>query len=146
MFVTTDVPDSGLRWTSIDWKNEVLTIPRSKHGEARHVPLNPTALEILRAVRAESVGSEFVFQGDPPDRIFPAIVKNAGIKNFRWHDLRHTFCSRLVMAGVPIMSVKELAGHKRIETTMRYAHLAPRHLRAAVDLLCKNPPAAERSA
>jgi len=137
-FVPLDVPDSGLRWVFVDWKNEVITIPRSKSGEKRHVPLNPRAFEILRKIRAESVGSDLVFPGDPPDRIFPEVVAAAGMKNFRWHDLRHEFCSRLVMAGVPILTVKELAGHKRLETTLRYAHLAPRHLREAVDLLCKS--------
>ncbi|MDP6213177.1 MAG: tyrosine-type recombinase/integrase, partial [Candidatus Thalassarchaeaceae archaeon] len=55
------------------------------------------------------------------------------------HALRHTFCSKLVQLGVQIKVVQELAGHESIETTLRYAHLAPRNLRSAIDLL--NGPA-----
>ena len=60
----------------------------------------------------------------------------ANIKNFRWHDLRHTFESRLVMAGVDIRTVQELMGHKTIQVTLPYAHLAPQHQLEAVQRLC----------
>ena len=60
----------------------------------------------------------------------------AGIQDFRWHDLRHMFASRLVMAGVDIRTVQELMGHKTIQVTLRYAHLAPRHQLEAVQRLC----------
>src|SRR6202521_3099723 len=59
----------------------------------------------------------------------------AKIRNFRWHDLRHTFASRLVIAGVPLRAVQMLLGHKRIETTLRYSHLSETHLREAVERL-----------
>ena len=59
----------------------------------------------------------------------------AGILNFHWHDLRHTFASRLAMAGVPLRTIGELLGHKTPAMTMRYAHLAPAHLRDAVECL-----------
>jgi integrase len=64
-----------------------------------------------------------------------AALKEAKVQNFHWHDLRHTFASRLVMAGVDLYTVKELLGHAVIAVTMRYAHLAPSHLQAAVDKL-----------
>ncbi|MEE8483247.1 MAG: tyrosine-type recombinase/integrase, partial [Nitrospinota bacterium] len=59
----------------------------------------------------------------------------AVIKDFRFHDLRHTFASHLVMAGVDITTIKELLGHKTISMTLRYAHLAPGHKRDAVEKL-----------
>jgi len=64
-------------------------------------------------------------------------VKDSGIAHFNWHDLRHSFISRLVMAGVDLRTVQELAGHKTIAMTCRYSHLAPSHVSAAVEKLCE---------
>jgi site-specific recombinase XerD len=87
--------------------------------------------------------SEYVFtteSGNGPmkplsfkKKVFYPAREKADIKDFRWHDLRHTFGSRLVMKGTDIRTVQELMGHKDISMTMRYAHLAPRHLREAVE-------------
>jgi site-specific recombinase XerD len=67
---------------------------------------------------------------------FEQALSAAGIVNFRWHDLRHTFASRLVMKGVDIHTVQELMGHKTIQVTLRYAHFAPQHQLEAVQRLC----------
>jgi hypothetical protein len=67
---------------------------------------------------------------------FEESVKAAKITNFRWHDLRHTFASRLVMAGVDLRTVQQLMGHKTITMTLRYTHLAPEHQLGAVQKLC----------
>ena len=66
---------------------------------------------------------------------FANVVKLAGVRNFTWHDLRHTFASRLVIAGVDLRTVQVLMGHKIIQMTCRYAHLAPSHTLAAVERL-----------
>lgn len=66
---------------------------------------------------------------------FKGALKRAGIENFRFHDLRHTFASKLVMAGVDIRAVQELMGHKSITMTMKYSHLSDAHLREAVKRL-----------
>ena len=64
----------------------------------------------------------------------PALPK-AKVRNFSWHCLRHTFASRLVMAGVDLRTVQELMGHKNIEMTVRYSHLTPKHTLTAVQRL-----------
>jgi integrase len=66
---------------------------------------------------------------------FGTAMRRAGIMDFTFHDLRHTFASRLVMGGVDLTTVKELMGHKHIAMTLRYAHLAPGHMRAAIAVL-----------
>ncbi len=66
-------------------------------------------------------------------------MRLAGIENFHWHDLRHSFASRLVMAGVDLRTVQELLGHKTIAMTVRYSHLAPTHLQEAVERLTAKP-------
>ncbi len=68
-------------------------------------------------------------------RAFNPAVHEAGIENFRWHDLRHTFASRLAMKGVDLNSIRELMGHKTLAMTLRYAHLSQSHLHHAVKQL-----------
>jgi site-specific recombinase XerD len=126
----------GLRWRDVSIARRTLTIQRSKNGATRHVPLNQAALRALEALQVRANGSEFVCGGlNTPRRWFDPAVKAAGLQSFTWHCLRHTFASRLVMAGVDIRTVQELMGHKTIGMTVRYSHLAPKHTLAAVERL-----------
>ena len=132
-----------LKWDNISFDTKTLTIPLPKGGRTRHVPLSLDALAILRSLNSFLV-SPWVFPGlrnylIPMDsraflrRVFEPSLRKAGITNKSWHTLRHTTASRLVMAGVPLVTVKEILGHRDIQTTLRYAHLAPSHLQAAIE-------------
>ena len=132
-----------LRWDQVDLANGVLTLPLPKGGKTRHVPLSEEAKTILRSFDS-FLRSAWVFPGlkdvtQPMDsraflrRSFEPGLRQAGIVGVCWHSLRHTAASRRVMAGVDLVSVKEILGHRDIQTTLRYAHLAPGHLRDAVN-------------
>jgi site-specific recombinase XerD len=131
----------SLTWESVNTSRKVLTIPRSKNGEMRHVPLNRIALAALVLFRKRSKGTGPVVRDSDgralvsPRFWFEPSISKAKIRNFTWHCLRHTFASRLVMAGVDLRTVQELMGHKSIQMTVRYSHLAPKHTLAAVELL-----------
>ena len=133
-YVTHDCPDGGLKWGHIDFQANVITLPRSKHGESRHIPMNSVLQNSLKKL-FESTKSGYVFPVEPPDHWFLNLCRHGGVADFSWHCLRHTFASRLVMAGVDLRTVQELMGHKSIVTTMRYAHLAPGHEAEAVERL-----------
>jgi len=130
-------------WSWVDVESRVLTVPRSKHGEKRRVYLNDVAVAAFRTLWRFSDGTGKVFahlyvSGKTMGARgwFELALVEAKIANFRWHDLRHTFASRLVMKGVDIRTVQELMGHKTIQVTLRYAHLAPQHQVEAVQRLC----------
>lgn len=132
-----------LKWENVylNLKQPMITVvgKTSKTGKTRHVPLNAEALRILRGWKDQpGLKSQYVFtgaEGEPLDDMrtsWEGVLQRAHITNFRWHDLRHTFASKLVMAGVDLNTVRELMGHSDYKMTLRYAHLAPEHKAAAV--------------
>jgi integrase len=131
----------GLTWDRVDLERKLVTIPRSKNGNTRHIPLNSVALSAFQELFGRSSGKGRVFvniNGEPLHGYkhwFGPAIREAGIMEFTWYSLRHTFASRLVMFGVDLRTVAELMGHKTIQMTMRYAHLAPAHKLAAVERL-----------
>ncbi|MFY9583375.1 MAG: site-specific integrase, partial [Candidatus Acidiferrales bacterium] len=129
----------GLRWENVNLRLGIITIPCSKHGERRYEPVNSQARAALESLRQQRDGSERLIPRGHGRRWFERAVREAGIVDFHWHDLRHTFASRLVMAGVDLRTVQELLGHKTITMTVRYSHLAPAHLQEAVDRLAEKP-------
>ena len=133
-----------LKWEHVDFKANVLTIARTKSGRARRVPMNSRVRDLLRAlpgrlkgewVLPSETGETAVDSQNFMNRVFTPALKRAGVQDFRWHDLRHTFASRLVMKGVDIRTVQELLGHADIRMTLRYSHLSPAHLLDAVEKL-----------
>ena len=137
-----------LRWDQVDFSRRIIRIEsRTKNGRPLNLPLNETALRTLNAVHAKTgdrshvfVHLEGRFEGDPITDIkiaFNGAVRRAKIQNFRFHDLRHTFCSWLALRGVPLTAIQKLAGHASIKMTLRYAHLSPRYLADEVKTLDK---------
>lgn len=130
----------NLKWEDVDFGRKIVNI-EGKWGQRREVPINKALYRILRALEKKKNGP-YVFcnkKGQPYGDItkgFKGALRRAGINNFRFHDLRHTFASHLVMAGVDLKTVQELLGHKTIGMTMRYAHLSPNHKRLAVEKMC----------
>ncbi len=125
-----------LKWTQVDLKHGFILLDITKNGERREIPIDNT-LTIMFNNMLKGFESKFVFAGKDGDpyksvkRSFSTALKKSGIHDFRFHDLRHTFASHLVMAGVDLTSVKELLGHKSLAMTTRYAHLSPSHKRKA---------------
>jgi len=144
-----------LKWRDVSFERRLISLPKTKSGKVRHIPLNAVACSALQerkraqqdyAAKLKGNGQEhadqiFVFRDagrDPQHnyrRWFNEALTEAKITDYSWHCNRHTFASRLVMAGVDLRTVAELMGHSSIQMTMRYAHLAPQHNRAAVDRL-----------
>ncbi len=133
----------SLRWREISFDKGYLTVTaqNAKSKMIRNVPLNNTVFEVLKTWRTQNLDSEFVFVGAGEEAItdvkkpWMRVLSNAKIENFRFHDLRHHFASKLVMAGVDLNTVRELLGHADLKMTLRYAHLAPEHKAAAVNLI-----------
>lgn len=129
----------NLKWDQI--RNGFIYLHRTKTNEAREIPLNDTLGDLFKEIRKEKhFKSEHVFTyKDRPlhelKRAFGGALRRAGIEDFRFHDLRHTFASHLVMSGASTKDVQELLGHKDPKMTNRYAHLSPEHKRKAVNLL-----------
>ena len=147
---------AAMRWEDHRWPAAIY-IPNSKNGLPRASPLTKRALEALLWMqhdnhetaeffnRHNSTDFDRGLQG-PWDIFTPNLLRQKWSdvrKHMGWeddpqavlHTLRHTFCSRLIQKGAPLKMVQELAGHKRIEMTLRYAHLAPHNLSTCIDLL-----------
>jgi len=107
----------------------------SKNYESRTIPINSTLLKALSDLKKHSE-SEYVFKYRKcVKRAWTNALKKSGIAHCRFHDLRHSFASRLVMAGVDLITVAELMGHKDLTMTKRYSHPTPEHKKHAVESL-----------
>jgi len=134
----------NLRWENVDFQRKCILVEsnngwQTKTGNTREIPLGDDVLSILKNLPRKS---DYVFlntQGRKYEYHLTERVKrlgqSIGLSDLTLHMLRHTFISHLVMSGVDLVTVKELAGHSDIKTTMRYAHLAPEHLRKSIGKL-----------
>jgi len=129
-----------LQWNHVDLKNRIIEVADPKNGDPRFVPINDTLMDALQQL-PRRIDTPYVFPGKNGGRLtdikkpFLNTRKRAGLDDVRFHDLRHTFASHLVMAGVDLTTVKELLGHKSTKMTERYSHLSPKHKADAVRVL-----------
>ncbi|WP_158972636.1 tyrosine-type recombinase/integrase [Paraglaciecola sp. L3A3] len=133
----------SIEWQNVDLSNRNLTVisENAKSGKTRHIPLNNEAYETLKNWKIDSGFHGLVFKGQDGKQLleirksWATVLDMAKIEDFRFHDLRHHFASKLVMASVDLNTVRELLGHSDLTMTLRYAHLAPEHKAAAVNLI-----------
>ena len=135
-----------LKWPQVDLLKKTITILVQKNKGKDTLPLNEGALEVLRErLQVRRGETEYVFHTRNATRIAPtnlqkafySAIRKSGIKKLRFHDLRHTFATRLVQAGVDIYTVQKLGRWKNISMVMRYAHYYPESLRSSVEVLDK---------
>jgi len=130
----------NLKWSNVDLDKRLITITLTKNNELRILPINKLLYKTLKSL-AKHTKSEYVFaheNGNPYNdikKVYHIALKKAGITDFHFHDLRHTFASRLIMAGESLKTVQELLGHKDLKMTMRYSHLSTAHKQNAVEKL-----------
>lgn len=131
-----------LRWSNVDFALNTIHFKETKTNKDRSVPMEPIVRTALSELRETSGDAEYVFVNpDTGTRTltsrnpFAAACRDAGISDFRFHDLRQTFGTRLADAGVDVVKIKELMGHTSIVTTMRYIHATDQGKRGAIILL-----------
>ena len=130
----------NLKWDSVDLRNGYILVEQSKNGERREIPANAAVREVLSAI-VRRLDMPYVFHDSKGKAMkevrhsFDRACRLAGIHDFRFHDLRHSAASFMAMAGVDLMAIKQVLGHKTIAMTVRYSHLSPGHLRNAVAAL-----------
>jgi len=129
----------NLKWKDIDWRNKLIRVEHTKNNRTRFIPMTEEMENTLISI-LKTPDCSFIFNHNGQrykwvNKTFHRALNQAGIKDFRFHDLRHTFASHLAMKGVSLTAIKELLGHQSIDMTMRYAHLSKENLRTAVSLL-----------
>lgn len=135
----------GLKWEQVDMARQAAWIhaDQAKSRRAIGVPLNRTAMEVLQRQIGKHHRQVFTNSNGEPvralgHRVWQKALQSAGISDFRWHDLRHTWASWLVQSGVPLAALQEMGGWETPAMVQRYAHLSPEHLlthAAAIDTI-----------
>lgn len=137
----------SLRYGQVDFKRRVITLEKTKNGDKRSLGLVGEAFELLEArAKVRSLSDERVF---PPTKLakksmyldlrqpWEKALKESGIQNFHWHDLRHTAASHLAMSGVSLVEIAKILGHRTLAMVLRYAHLSPEHIVSTGEMLAK---------
>ena len=136
----------GLQWPEVNMKLRQIHVSESKNGTERYIPMLPEVFNAFRVLKTLSLSRKARSESQPnhspedccfaladPKKWWASVLAEAKVKNYRWHDNRHSFCSKLVQAGKSLKVVQELAGHRDIKMTARYAHLDQRSKREALE-------------
>jgi len=134
---------ASMRWEEVNLRSRVVLLPKTKAGEPRRVPLSPRAKDILNA-RQRDIGPVWSYRPDSITRAFERVCKAAGIKDLRFHDLRHEATSRLFEKGLNMMEVAAITGHKTLEMLKRYTHLRAEDLARKLESVGHTPKAGVR--
>lgn len=134
----------NLRWKQIDFERRQIKIVQTKSGKHRVIPVNDVLFqELMKIKKANQIG-EYVFSNPKTGlpyievkKSFKNACRKAGIEDLRFHDLRHTFATRLIASGVDIVTIRDLLGHFSVRITQRYTHSNQNQMRAAVQLLSR---------
>ncbi len=126
----------GLNWQDVNLKDDYLILHETKNGDRRRVPLSGLALTLLKEhnkIRRIDTTLLFPSERNPQKPInlrsaFEYAIERAGIKNFKWHDLRHCTASYLAMNGASLAEIAEILGHKTLQMVKRYSHLSDGHV------------------
>lgn len=124
----------NLRWEHIDLANGVIHVLKTKSGEPREIPIMPRLRALLESIRRGDGGKIFTISSRALNRHFSKALHLAGIQDFRFHDLRHTFASHFVMRTNDLPATQKLLGHKSPRMTQRYAHLSKGHLQVEMQV------------
>ena len=124
-----------LRWDQVNLSKRFIRFENTKNGRQRFVPINARLYEELSKLKGLNRHGDAVFPFKSVRTAFENACQRAKIKGLRFHDLRHTFASRLVDSGVDLITVKELLGHHSVRMTERYVHRNEKQKRQAVELL-----------
>lgn len=130
----------NLRWADIDFNRQAIMLHDTKNNERRSLPLKGHALELIEQLsKVRKLNCDLLFSGrfknQPVDLRTPFnnALKKAGIKDFKWHDLRHSCASYLAMNGASLAEIAEILGHKSFQMVKRYAHLSDIHTSKVVE-------------
>ena len=134
----------GLRWQDIDLDRRIAVLQNTKNGDRRSVPVVPEVAELLREHgKVRKLGNDQVFVTDGPaevwlfDKAWYAALKAAKVKDFRWHDLRHTAASYLAMSGATTAEIAAVLGHRTLQMVKRYAHLSDQHVGTVIERMTR---------
>lgn len=129
---------TGLEWCDVDLvrKHALIHPDQAKTKKAIPVPLNSEAVDVIRKQIGKHMKYVFVYRGKPISKCntkaWKKGLKRAGIENFRWHDLRHTWASWHIQSGTSLQELQQLGGWASFEMVLRYAHLSSDHLKEAL--------------
>ena len=128
----------GLTWADIDRERGLASVGRSKNGDPKLLPLVPAVLEALKPFQSEAGHRVFPSTRRPTDAYafeirWKEALHAARVRNFRFHDLRHSCASMLAQSGATLLEIGDLLGHRQLQMTKRYSHLATGHKSALVN-------------